>query len=641
MTSYVYAGNEIDLLTVYQRHLPAAGDAGGVSTDPSGAAADKIAAYTYNGNHQKLTATDAAGQTTTYTYTPSKQLETVTNARSETTTYGYGDGTEPKPLGYVTSITSPPAGGVSAVTTFEYDGAKRLWKQTEPDLFYRTFLYDDLDRPLQIMFPDATYQEFIYTDAVRGMTLDQTGSRDRRGLWTYRHYDANRRMDSITDPENRTTLYGWCSCGSLDTITDPENHTTTFNRDIEGRVYQKVFADNTVINYLYDGQTAAEGAGASGRLQSTSDSLNRRTNYAYTLDSNVSQISYTGLNGAALNPVTPTVNYTYDASYNRLATMNDGSGDTGLTSYVYKPITATATPGAGKLQSIDGPLANDTITFVYDQLGRPLTQAINGVADSVTYDQLGRVETASNPLVPDPLQPFTYGYVGVTNRLQTVSYPNGQSANYSYYPNSGDNQLQTLRNLKAGNVNLSRFDYVYDKEHQITQWTKQFDGTAGQPLYFGYDGADQLTSIKNPSNAGRIAGGTVHGFGYDHAGNRQTDTNTSYPGAGYAPSVTQKAGTFNSLNQLSSEQQGPTPTPPPWSEEGDPLPPPPANTYSYDANGNTNGRVFTGGAANTFEWDAANRLTAITYSGTSNRTEFSYDGLSHWKKIVEKTGSTV
>ena len=30
-------------------------------------------------------------------------------------------------------------------------------------------------------------------------------------------------MDSITDPANRTTQYGWCTCGALTSITDPKN----------------------------------------------------------------------------------------------------------------------------------------------------------------------------------------------------------------------------------------------------------------------------------------------------------------------------------------------------------------------------------------------------------------------------------
>src|SRR5438128_1441902 len=60
-------------------------------------------------------------------------------------------------------------------------------------------------------------------------------------------------------------------------------------------------------------------------------------------------------------------------------------------------------------------------------------------------------------------------------------------------------------------------------------------------------------------------------------------------------------------------------------------------TLSYDANGS----LTDDGATRTFEWDAANRLTAINYTGTTNRSEFSYDGLSRCTKIVEKTNGSV
>ena len=50
---------------------------------------------------------------------------------------------------------------------------------------------------------------------------------------------------------------------------------------------------------------------------------------------------------------------------------------------------------------------------------------------------------------------------------------------------------------------------------------------------------------------------------------------------------------------------------------------------SYDLNGN---RIDDG--IRTYEWDAANRLVAINYPGTNNRTEFAYDGLSRRVRIV-------
>jgi RHS repeat-associated protein len=620
--TYIYDTNNIDMLEIRQTR---------------GANNELLRKFTFNTQHEPLTNTDASGQPTTYTYNTQGQILTSKNAKNETTTYAYGGIV---PAGYLASITSPAFNSTFAVTTFTYDSLKRVRTVTDTDNYTITTDYDNLDRKLKVTYPDTTYEQSQYTDNNTGaMTLDLTASRDRRGLWTYRHYDANQHMDSIKDPANQTTLYSWCTCGALASITDPKNQITTFNRDIQSRVYQKVFQDTTAINYLYEGQTAPNTVGATSRLQSLTDAKSQRTNYVYFADNTVQQISYTNTTGGTLTPPTPTVSYIYDSNYNRVSTMTDG---TGTTTYGYYPITVPAALGAGQLASIDGPLANDNITLGYDELGRTTSRSINGAANAsaMGFDSLGRPNGET-----DNLGAFGYSYVGVTNRLQAVNYPNGQTSGYAYFPNSGDKQLQTLQNFNANMSNLSKFDYVYDKEHMITQWTKQSDAAAAQPLYLTYDGADQLVDWKNNTILGHF-GGYDHSLSYDLAGNRQTDIYNVYPGGWGDPTQTRKDESFNPVNELLAVT-GADPTPPPGpgpleqGEESDPPPPPPADTYTYDPNGNMTARIFWRGGGNTFEWDAANRLIAINYTGNDNRTEFVYDGLSHRKKIVEKTGATI
>jgi RHS repeat-associated protein len=60
-------------------------------------------------------------------------------------------------------------------------------------------------------------------------------------------------------------------------------------------------------------------------------------------------------------------------------------------------------------------------------------------------------------------------------------------------------------------------------------------------------------------------------------------------------------------------------------------------TLSYDDNGS----LVNDGLTHTFEWDGANRLTAVNYTGTTNRSEFTYDGLSRCVKTVEKTNGAI
>ncbi|HSH39565.1 MAG TPA: hypothetical protein VK993_12340, partial [Chthoniobacterales bacterium] len=582
VTSSVYATNNVDLVAVFQRNPQ------GASTDPSGAPADKIASYTYNARHLPLTATDAAGQTTTFTYNAYGQLETMTNAKNELTTYAYG-GTVPE--GYLRSITSPPLDGTSAVTSFSYDSARRVRTFTDAENYTLTFDYDNLDRQTKITFPDATFQEFKYTDNITGqMELDLTGSRDRRGRWTYRNYNENRQMISITDPLNQTTLFGWCTCGSLESITDAKNQTTTFYRDIQGRVHQKVFADNTTINYLYAGQSAANTAGATSRLKASTDAKSQQTNYLYFKDGALKQISYTNSAGQALYPPTPTVAFTYDINHPRKTTMVDG---TGTTTYGYHPIANPPALGAGRQASVDGPLANDTIALAYDELGRDLSTSVTGVAASQSYDALGRIATVTNPLGV-----FSNTYVGVSPRLQSIGYPNGQSTVFTHFPISGDRRLQTIQNFGPGAVNLSKFQYAYDEEGQINHSTRQFG--SGFPVAWSNgansmtDMADQLKTVSEQLADDLYA---MYSYDYDAAGNR-----TSHNGLSY---------THNNVNQLTT------------------------SGYAYDLNGN-----LTADVGRTFEWDAANRLIAINYTGLGTRTEFAYDGLNRRVRILEKNPGT-
>jgi YD repeat-containing protein len=60
-------------------------------------------------------------------------------------------------------------------------------------------------------------------------------------------------------------------------------------------------------------------------------------------------------------------------------------------------------------------------------------------------------------------------------------------------------------------------------------------------------------------------------------------------------------------------------------------------TLTYDLNGS----ITSDGGTRTFEWDGANRVVAINYTGFTTRSEFTYDGLSRIAKIVEKTGQTI
>ena len=156
---------------------------------------------------------------------------------------------------------------------------------------------------------------------------------------------------------------------------------------------------------------------------------------------------------------------------------------------------------------------------------------------------------------------------------------------------------------------ISQQDYTYDAEGEIKTWTKNYAGLAApQRFDLGYDNADQLTTapLKNASTNALMKQYT---YGYDTASNRTSEL------VGTATTNS----TPNNVNEITSQSGAKN------------------RTLSYDPNGN----MTSDGGTRTFEWDGANRLVAINYTGFTTRSEFAYDGLSRVAKIVEKTGSTI
>ncbi len=490
ITKYIYAEpDEEDLLEV--RNVT-----GGVS--------ELLSKMTYDTNHHPLTVTDAAGQTTTYTYNSAGQVATITNPKNETTTFSYDAS------GYLSSITGAVAG---STTTFTYDTMGRVHTVTGPDGLTITTDYDDLNRPTRMTYPDGTYEQTLYDK------LDVSAKRDRKGRWTTMQYNPLRQLLEVQDPQGRVTRLDWCGCGSqLEGLTDPSGHFTAWIRDLNGKVVGKVLDDHTQTSYVYD-----EG----GRLSARTDAKGHHTTYQYFPDGALQQVSYPDSGGN-----TPTVNYTYDASYPRLASMTDGIG---TTAYGYYPVDGTV--GAGRLKTVAGPFPNSTITYTYDLLGRVTVRDINGSAETRNFDALGRLGTVTNPLGT-----FTYNYAGLTSRLSEVDYPNGQKTVFSYEDALKDFRLKTIQNLKSDSSNISTFGYTYDVDGQIKTWSQAADAATPKTYTFDYDAANQLTSaILNGPNGELIR---QFSYGYDLAGNR---TSEGVDGA-------TTTATHNDVNQLMGQR---------------------------------------------------------------------------------------
>jgi RHS repeat-associated protein len=501
--------------------------------------------------------------------------------------------------------------------------------------------YDAFDRPTRTTYPDGTYEQTTYR------FLDPLLRRDRLGRITRYTYDAARRLTSVQDPLGRVITQEWCSCGSLDALVDANGNRTSWERDVQRRVTREVRANGAATQYSYETRTS--------RLKSITDPKQQVTIYTYALDGQLTGMTYTNAQIA-----TPSVSFTYDPVFGRLATMVDGIG---TTTYSYHPITTPGTRGATQLASVDGPLSNDTIAYTYDQLSRVTTRAINGVSVTWAFDALGRVTSEASVLGT-----FTYAYDGPTDRVATVTYPNGLTSTYAYFGNSSDRRLQTIHHRYPNSDTLSKFDYTYDAAGNILSWRQQADTTAVLWEY-GYDRADQLLTAVKKSTDPTPTIVTRYAYAYDPAGNRLVEQiDDAVVGA-----------TYNNVNELVSQGpsglirfEGTVSEPATVTVGGRPALVAPdgsfsaslpvtagsnvvtitavdgagnstadtyqvtssgtQRTFDYDANGN-----LISDGVRTFEWNARNLLTAVD-SG-SRRTELTYDGLGRHVEMTTEEGT--
>lgn len=628
-----YAANGIDVINIRQR--------------VDAATTVRVASIGYGAVPRvPYSVRDAAGELTSFTYNGAGQLLTVTNPKSETTTLVH------TPAGYLDRVLDPG----STPTVFTYDGYGRLRTVTDRDLDVTTFDYDLLDRQVKVTYPDATYEQVGYN------RLDAEWIRDRLGRWTRIFTNPQRQTVAVRDPLGRVTAFEWCLCGALGRLIDPQGRLTRFDYDLQGRLLAKTYPDGRAHQQTYD---------TIGRLTTATDAKGQVTTFGYYRDGRMASVAYSNATVA-----TSGVTYAYDPVFGRLTSAIDGVG---ATAYDYYPITSDDpstpaseyTPGAGRLRSSDGPWPNDVVTSIYDKLGRLAGQSINGVASSLAYDNLGRIDSVTNAQGA-----FDYVYDGTTSRLASVLYPNAQKTVFGYAGRVQGRRLQSIANLKtAAGPNLSTFTYGYDNLGRITTWTRQDDAAATTTYTFGYDRGDQLQSAVLRQGTTTLAS---HGYAYEPGGSRSGVRTNQLTIAEVANQLNQLVSTSaggpleiqGSTNELATvlvngkaaqvngdntfrvevpasatgstavavtatDANGNAQTRN-WRFDGASATP---RSFTYDLNGNC-----TSDGIRTYTWDAADRMVSIEWTpvtGTVRRTELSYNGLGQRVRMVEKTNGAV
>lgn len=564
-------------------------------------------------------AVDNIGRTTSYAYDSDGQLSTVTDPNGGVTTYNWDTSNR------VQSITDARG---TVIFTNTYDSNDRLTAQVLPDGTAYQFAYtldgtgnvtqanvtDPLGHQRQVAFNAAHYQVSDKHAAGTPQQATTTTTRDPStnypvsttdplGRTTTRAYDAQGNVTSVTrlagtpnavtssytyqtpfnalltatDPLGRVTTIARNALGQAVSVTDPLGHTVSFTYNAQGQVQTVTNALGHVTMLTYDHGDLAAVTNPLGRTATFyTDAIGRRLRATDPLG-NQARLVHDRINGVqqALDPLGAATTIAYDAIGNVTSITEARNA---VTSYTYDT--------RARLLARTDPLGHADQVTSYDGNGNPLASADRkGQATTRTFDALGRLSSAS--YADGSTAALTLDLVGRLTQLQDSL---GGSVSRSY---DGLNRL-TSETTPQGTVS-----YAYDAAGRRTSMT-----VPGQAqVTYSYDAADRLTGITQ--------GTATTSFGYDNTNRRTSMTLPNGVVATYG---------YDDASQLTgiTYQQGSTTVG--------------TLTYAYDAAGRISSRGGTlfqsvlPAAVASATYDQANRMTARTASGVSSAPAWDLNG---------------
>ena len=430
--------------------------------------------------------------------------------------------------------------------TYTYDAVGRV--QTDAKLGQQTltYSYNDLNRLTRVTYSDGTHEDYKY------QFLDLVNSfADRAGHTVTLQYDPLKRLVSREDSLKGTISFEYDAAGNRTSMTDSKGNVTRWKFNDANQKEQTLYADGSTETYERDGQ----GLFALRRAPNGDT-----TRFKHNKNGDLIEIDY---------PHSPTVTISYD-NHHHPVEMHDAVG---VTKWTYDVL--------GNLMSMDGPWANDTVSYTYDEDGWRSSMKI-GDNFTVSYNRNQQGKTTS---VESPAGEFDYSYAP-SGELSALDMPNGTQTRYKI----ADGQLLGIENLAEDDKVLSRYNYTLDAAQLRTAVTQQMLGATPTTTQFGYDANEQLTDEKTPTQ-------TAH-YTYDATGNRLSEQTGQQI----------QAYRYNSVNELVDIT---------------------GSAQKFDTNGN-----LVDDGTHHYTYDDAGHLVEVVVidpatQANKTKSEFVYDGLNH------------
>jgi len=579
--------------------------------------------YTYDGQGNRTTVTDAKNNTTTTTYDALNRRKTVTNHLGHLTSYTYDARGNLKQI----SRDRTTVGDQLDITKLSYNGNNNL---------------------LTVERTDATGSFVVVKQSTYNSANSLISSTNSFGQTNQLSYDLLQRLNGITNYKSESISY------TLDTLG---NRTHEEVKNSSGVVVRSSDASYDALNRQLtqvgatNSQTTTYAYDAQGNRTSMVDALARpTTEYTYNALNQLANVKDASGNNTVygyhdrgwLQTVTDPRSLAASYIYNDLGQLtNLVSPDTGATVYTYdlagnkktkrdaRNITATYNyDDLNRLISISYPDATKNVTFNYDDntggklngLGKLTSINDESGSAQLEYNHWGDL-IKETKIISGNTFVTTYNY-DTEHRLSSIIYPSGRVVTHtadankdiatlqSTYTTNNQTLLSNIQYMPFGGIdnaslgNGLALNNDYDADYRLT--TQQAGSAYDRTTV--YNDVNNITGIINNLDATR-----TQGFTYDDM-DRLTDANGIYGAVHYEYDTD-----GNRTLETKDGTQSSTYNYPATSNKLDDITGTKANAYGYDANGNTetkNGLVFS--------YDQTNRMSQAVNGAVT--TNYTYDG---------------
>ncbi|WP_291582855.1 FG-GAP-like repeat-containing protein [Bacteroides sp.] len=415
------------------------------------------------------------------------------------------------PFGYQTQIIENNASNLRLVTNSRCDTWGNLFISSKSGTGVSTpiqyYEYDATKRFVTKSYTSSPLSPVItYTYDTWGNVLTENDESDLSNILTTTYtYDGwgNKTSTTFPDGTKETYLRGW------NNNLDKRFFTLT---QATGKPWVKIWYDSRGREVL------VESIGPGG-INKSGISIKQSTTYNIKNQVTKKQIQ-TG-------DLTTTEEYTYDGR-GRVLTQANGTGQSISYTYGDRSISTTTNGRTTTkvydawdgVKSVIDPISS--ITYTYSSVGSPAKITTGGVDFTMTYNDVGRQKTLTDPNTGTTT--YTYDAAGRIktqvdgkNKTTTNTYDilgrltstviDGVSTTYTY--GTSGSSFARLTKEQTGNNSIS---YTYDDYGRIDVENRQVDGTEALAFTYSYNNKGQLSTITYPGDF------TVSHF-YDAYGN--------------------------------------------------------------------------------------------------------------------------